>query len=489
MGSKMAMLFAENGATVSIFDIQDATVNAALKACDDEPAVKGKVSGFVNDYKAFTSSLSPDSENLYVLSITHGRAGDEVIKGLRPYLKKGDIILDGGNEWYRNTERRQKELQDAGVSYIGSGVSGGYQSARRGPSMSPGGDKSAVDKVLPLMKKWAAKDKKTGEACVDYIGPGGSGHFVKMVHNGIEQGMLGVLNEAWEIMFKCMHTDLDDISQILASWNSQGELKNNFLVSIGADICSRHKEDGRGHILNEVQDKVVQDADDSEGTGVWTVVEAATRHVSAPTIAASHFLRIASADRAERLQVFDQVGGLAAAKKQHLSEEEKKAFLEDLRQAVYCAFVCSFIQGLNLVGRANKDEAWGVKLSTCIRIWREGCIIQSEALADILQPLFEKKEAAGESVTNLWLLPEVTAEVKRTYPSLRRVVMKALEWDAHVPTLSASTEYVKYCGAKQLPTQFMEAELDYFGSHNYDKKSEGPGEVKKGKNHYEWKPA
>lgn len=219
----MALLFSEKGADVSVVDVNDSMLDTAEKMFADTP-MKDRIKTFHKDYEGFTSSLNKDSENVYVFSITHGAPADEVLKQLKPFLKKGDIILDGGNEWYRNTERRQRELAEIGVSHIGMGVSGGYQSARHGPSMSPGGDPTALEKVMPLLEKWAAKDKKTGAPCVAKIGPRGSGHYVKMVHNGIEQGMLGILNEAWEILFKCMHTDLEEISRIFSKWAEDGEL-------------------------------------------------------------------------------------------------------------------------------------------------------------------------------------------------------------------------------------------------------------------------
>lgn len=307
--------------------------------------------------------------------------------------------------------------------------------------MSPSGDDHVLEKVMPILENLAAK--YNGKPCVTKVGPGGSGHYVKMVHNGIEQGMLSVLNESWELLFKCLHTDLDEISRILEKWNTEGELvsspsatscstpadpsqKNTFLVKIGAEICLQKKDQGTGHVLNDIQDKVVQDADNSEGTGVWSVMEAAHRHVSAPTIAAAHFYRIASAGRSERLRFFDLIGGAAAAKKQHV--EERAEFIEDLKEAVYCGFLASYAQGMNLIARASYDEKWGVRLGDCIQIWRPGCIIESECIGDLLQPVYEK----DQGVRNILLAESVAVEIKRSMPALKRVVQKALEWDAHM---------------------------------------------------------
>ncbi|KAH0613693.1 uncharacterized protein H6S33_005579 [Morchella sextelata] len=483
MGSNMALLFADHDFHVSIFDVNSSNIDDALPHLKKQKNSQ-KISGY-KDYDKFVSSLGGNNEpRLFLFSITHGSPADEVLKSLSPHLKKGDIILDGGNEWYLNSERRQREIKEKGVGYICMGVSGGYQSARRGPSISPGGDEDVLEKVMPVLEKVAAQWK--GKPCVTSIGPGGSGHYVKMVHNGIEQGMLGVLNEAWELLFKCLSTDLDELAKIFEGWNEAGELKNTFLVRIGAEICARKKPTGTGHLLNDIQDKVVQDADNSEGTGVWTVQEAALRHVSAPTITSAHFYRIASAARGERLQFFDMIGSAAAAKKQHLEKNEERAeFIEDLREAVYCAFLASYCQGMNLIARASKDEGWGVKLKECIRIWRAGCIIESEHIADLLEGVFEK----DKGIMNVLLAEKIASEIQRTMPALKKVVMRATEWDAHIPSMSASLEYFKYCAGKHLPAMFMEAQLDYFGAHSYDLKSEGAGEVKKGTHHTEWQPA
>ncbi|PCH39465.1 6-phosphogluconate dehydrogenase decarboxylating [Wolfiporia cocos MD-104 SS10] len=489
MGSNMAMLFAENGLHVSVFDVKAQNIDNLAPVFRDglEPELHSRIVSY-KEYPPFLDSLGgANVPKLFVLSIPHGSAADKVLEDIDNYLCTGDVILDGGNEWYENAQRRQKALQPRGISYISMGVSGGYQSARRGPSISPSGDRDALQKVLPLLERFAAKDPKTGQPCVANLGPAGCGHYVKMVHNGIEQGILGIVNEAWEIMYKCLHIDLDEISEIFGKWGEEGELRRNFLINIGAEICGRHHPDGPpSHVVNEVQDKVVQDADDSEGTGIWSVMEAARRHVSAPTIASAHFFRIASADRAQRLMVVHNLGeSIGAARKQHVEDAARGEFLEDLRLAVYCATLASFAQGLNLIARASEDEGWGVDLASCIRIWREGCIIRSEYIADLLQPLLEKEG----KVTNVLTLKRVGEEVARTIPALRRVVQRTLEWNAHIPTLSASLEYYKYCAGKHLPSQFMEAELDYFGAHSYDKKSEGAGEVKKGKHHVEWKRA
>lgn len=223
MGSMMAQLFAEAGPNVSVFDVKGENVDTAVDLAEKNDAIKGKVKGY-KDYGAFVTSLPQTGHRLLVFSITHGEPADEVLDALRPHLGKGDIILDGGNEWYKNTERRQRELKrEQNVDYIGMGVSGGYQSARRGPSLSPGGDPAALQRVMPLLEKVSAKDHE-GNPCVAPIGPGGSGHYVKMIHNGIEQGMLGAIAEAWGLLRFNVGLGLDEIGETFRRWSSTGEL-------------------------------------------------------------------------------------------------------------------------------------------------------------------------------------------------------------------------------------------------------------------------
>ncbi|OKL61467.1 6-phosphogluconate dehydrogenase, decarboxylating [Talaromyces atroroseus] len=497
MGSMMAFAFAELGLDVSIWDVAEQNVDKITGlASKSEQQFKGKITGYKN-IDEFVKSLQDRGERkLFMFSITHGEPADFVLGMIKKNLRKGDVIFDGGNEYYRRTERRQQELKPLGVSWIGMGVSGGYQSARRGPSLSPGGDKQIVQEVLPLLELYSAKDKKTGKPCVTYIGPGGSGHYVKMCHNGIEGGLLSTTCEAWAIMHKGLGMSYDEIGDVFTNWSKHGELRNNFLLEIGADICHRKKTaqgDGKGegvdpaggYVLDDVLDKVVQDDDNTEGTPLWSIMETALRHVSGPTLATAHYLRIASGNRSQRVRISKK---LDIPEPKTLQVKDKKAFLETLRRAVYASFLSSYCQGLELIARASADEGWGVDLGKCIQIWRAGCIIQSEAIADMLQPIL----AQDVQIMNMKLIDEVSRDLHNNYDSLKEIVLRSTESDAYIPSLSASLEYVKYESSTMLPTQFMEAEMDYFGAHAYNKAGkpgEDPGVVQKGPHHYEWKPA
>lgn len=501
MGSMMALGFSELGLDVSIWDVKSRNVDSILDEAKKTKSLKGSVDGFY-EVDRFMKSLDQCPQRLFLFSITHGSPTDSVIAQLHSQLRGGDIILDGGNEHYRNTERHQRNLKGKGIRWIGIGVSGGYQAARHGPSLSPGGDEAAVKRVLPLLEKYAARDSKSNRPCVEYIGPHGSGHYVKMVHNGIENGMLSTLCESWSLLNQCLGLTYDEIGNLFDGWNVTGEFKSTYLVQIGSEVCHRQKEvridrDGNGgttqdHVLSEVLDKVVQDDDDTEGTLYWSVMEAAQRHIAAPTIAAGQFLRVASGNRAQRLKVAKCLERVPGPKQVTLSEDDRNRFIEDLRLAVYASFLCSYCQGLELIARASADEDWNVNLATCVRIWRAGCIIRSDHIADLLEPALANAASRNIKIFNIKLIDEVSTDLADNYQHLKEVVQRANTWDAYVPSLSASLEYLKFVASKNLPTQFMEAEMDLFGAHGYDRpqaEREDPGKPQKGAHHFEWSPA
>ena len=496
MGSMMAFAFSELGLDVSVWDVRAANVDQIKGWANEDQNRKGKIEGFYN-IDEFTKSLEQAPKKLYLFSITHGHPADSVLKMIKHDLKPGDIILDGGNENYRRTERRQGECDQLGVHWIGMGVSGGYQSARHGPSLSPGGDAKALELVMPLLELYAAKDKKTGKPCVTGVGPHGSGHYVKMVHNGIEGGMLSTIAEAWSILHNGLELNYDEIGDIFAKWNKEGELRNNYLVSIGADVCHTkrtaqgdYKGEGasrdNGWVLDDVLDKVVQDDDDTEGTPFWSIMDSAARHVSCPTLAAAHYLRIASGNREERARVAKKMQ--MPIPKPMEGVKDKAIMIEKLRRAVYCSFLASFCQGLELIARASIDEGWGIDLGKCVQIWRGGCIIQSEYIADLIQPeLSEDKK-----LTNLKFIDNVSRELHQNMGPLKEIIVAGTLTDQYMPAMSATLEYLKYEGGLTLPTKFMEAQMDFFGAHAYNKPGipgEDPGPVKKGPHHYEWRPA
>ncbi|KAF1831396.1 6-phosphogluconate dehydrogenase-like protein [Decorospora gaudefroyi] len=499
MGGGMALLFAEDGVNVSLSDPSEDAMDAVIQKAENQ-GYNGRVHKYT-DYTSLCKSLS--SPRLVVFSLPHGHVGDKVLEGLTPHLSKGDIILDCGNEHWQNTENRQEKAQESGIRYIGCGVSGGYQAARAGPSMCPGGDSSALKEVMPLLEKVAAKDKEE-KPCVGPIGKAGSGHYVKMIHNGIEHGMMSAICEAWGVMRK-MGMEYEEIGDVFSNWNSQGELRGTFLVSIGADLSykrdssdqsdqksDRQPNQGRKHpplVISQVLDKVVQDVTGEEGTGVWSNREAIELHVPAFTLNVSHALRLASAFRGDRERAHKaHDGGFPPVE---LNISDKQAFIEDLRKATYASCLASYIQGMNIIAKADQKNKWEIDYSQVWQIWRAGCIIQADYISDeILAPILKSHPSSDD--LNLNFSSRVAKDVKNCFPALRRVVAKAVETDQVVPAISTTLEYFKVASGTDLPTAFYEAELDYFGSHMLDKKGDDDDNVKKpmeGKYHFEWKPA
>jgi 6-phosphogluconate dehydrogenase len=474
MGSMMSLLFASHDIRVSMYDPSSENVDKAYQNAKN--AGFDKLIDPYKDYDSLCSSLPIDSPRIYLWSIPHGTIGDSILDSLDPYLNSGDIIIDAANEFYLNTQRRQGRSLNRGVHYIGTGVSGGYQAARSGPSLSPGGDKKGLELVMPLLEKIAARDSK-GNACVAMMGPGGSGHYVKMIHNGIEQGMMVALGEAWGIMHHDLEMSYEEIADEFKRWNDDGELKGNFLIDIGVDICRTQDPESKKPVLDEIKDKVVQDVDESEGTGFWTCEEGFKLHIPMPTIVAAHTFRIASADANRRKANFDAAGH-AIAETKKIEVDDRKRFLEDIRLAVYAAFLASFVQGLKLLAKAGNTNFWKLDFIKIIGIWRGGCIIRSEAISELLLEVYGK--ADDSDIDDLLSSPKIEKEFAKAYPSLKNVLIRSLEADAVVPTLAATLEYLKYSTTKKnLPTVFVEAELDYFGHHNFDLAS-GPGNPETG---------
>ncbi|KAK6219206.1 hypothetical protein LQW54_002455 [Pestalotiopsis sp. IQ-011] len=479
MGAMMSLLFAEHGYEVHFFDPSEENMDALEKQGKDiqlDDKVRRSKS-----YEEVCKSIETEGlPKLFVFSTPHGGPADKCVEGLLPYLNKGDLIVDCGNEHWTNTERRQKMLDPKGIHYIGCGVSGGYQSARHGPSMSPGGTPEALEKAMPFLKTVAAKDEH-GRPCTNPVGPAGSGHYVKMVHNGIEQGMMSAIAEVWYILTKGLGLGHDEVADIFQSWNKSGPLRNCFLVAIGVDIERAKNEDG-SRVVDEVRDKVTQDVTEEEGTGTWTCEQAVTLHSPAASILSAHLFRCASADLQRRIDNKKAASGGVEA--QPWSRDDKREVVELLHQTTYFCFLACFAQGMDVIRRKDRADGWGLDYRKIMQLWRGGCIIQADHIVDLLDGVY----AQGD-VDNLLAHPEVGRELHGAYPAAKEVVLRAVAADTPVPSVSQGLEYFKYQTSAELPTQFMEAQLDFFGQHMYDKKSDPVGGPEKGKHHFEWRPA
>ncbi|KAK3634601.1 hypothetical protein LTR56_015181 [Elasticomyces elasticus] len=529
MGGGMAQLFAENGIHVSLEDPSSDQMEIVIDSAKQAGIPADRFSKH-SDYQSLCESL--DKPKVLFFSLPHGSVGDSVLGGLMPYLEKGDIIVDCGNEHWENTERRQGKCVTKGIRYVGCGVSGGYQAARRGPSMCPGADDETLSLVLPLLRIAAAKDPQ-GKPCVGPVGTGGAGHYCKMIHNGIEHGMMSAIAEAHGLMRTGLGMSLDEISGVFDDWNSKGELQGTFLIWISRDICRTKDEKGQ-YVLDTVEDKVVQDYTGEEGTGVWSNTEAVEHHVPAPTLTAAHYLRVASGDRHQRALIQKTFGvGSGSSRNDHTSVfppqrlnsvHDHAAFLETLRMALYTACLAAYCQGLIIIDKADKGKSerparrsklvlivwqyvsslrrsgilklvqglkplanhFNVNYAELLQVWRAGCIIQADSISgNLLQPMYKNGNATNPLLNN-----SIAEDLNRGFPHLRTVVAKAVEGDHVVPALSATLEYLKYQTSTALPTNFYEAQLDYFGKHMYDVKGEDEaGQPETGKAHWEWKPA
>jgi 6-phosphogluconate dehydrogenase len=306
--------------------------------------------------------------------------------------------------------------------------------------MCPGADDESLDLVMPLLKKVAAKDKN-GNACVGKAGTGGSGHYVKMIHNGIEHGMMSAIAEAWQLMDVGFGMSYDEIGDVFAQWNANGPLRGTFLISIGADICKARDKSGQ-QVLSMVEDKVVQDITGEEGTGIWSNEEAIHQHISAPTLNIAHDLRLASAFRGDRIRAKKAMHATFPPQKLGLPSDQKDKFLEDLKQATYLACLASYIQGINVIEQANRGNKWNINYKDVLQIWRAGCIIQADHIAELLEPIFARYQEKDSM--NLLFEPSVANEVKDGMICLRTIVALAVASDHIVPAISASLEYFKY---------------------------------------------
>ena len=351
--------------------------------------------------------------------------------------------------------------------------------------MCPGADDETLSLVLPILRKVAAK-ATDDSPCVGAVGTGGAGHYCKMIHNGIEHGMMASISEAWGIMRNGLGMSEDEIGDELERWNSEGELKNTFLIKIGVDICREVDKKTNERVLDTVEDKVVQDWTGEEGTGVWSNAEAVEEHVPAPTLSTAHFLRIASGDLRQRRRIEKTFESNFVPS--NISSQHRKSFLETLRMAVYTACLTAYVQGMNIIAKADVDNHFNINYSEVLQVWRAGCIIQADYInRDLLTPIYNRRKT--ESINPLYE-PTIAKELKKGFPALKKVILSATETDHVIPSLSASLEYLKYQTSTDLPTSFYEAELDYFGKHMYDRKGDDPeGKPETGKHHYEWKPA
>jgi len=379
-----------------------------------------------------------------------GQAVDEFIEKLLPLLDKGDLLIDGGNSYFVDTIRRCKDVESKGLLYIGTGVSGGEEGALKGPSIMPGGSKQAYDLIAPVLTAIAAK--VDGEPCCTYIGPDGAGHYVKMVHNGIEYGDMQLICEAYFLMKECLGLGAEELHEVFKKWNA-GDL-NSYLIEITADIFKRIDEETGQPLVELVLDTAGQ-----KGTGKWTSQSALDLGVPASTIAEAVFARCISALKQERVAASKHLSGPSP-----IYTGDRQAFIDAIHGALYASKICSYAQGFQLMATASAEYGWNLKYGEIAMIWRGGCIIRAHFLNRI-------KEAYDRDPTlaNLLLDPYFKEIIDRNQANWRQVVATAAERGIPVPAFASALAYYDSYRRERLPANLLQAQRDYFGAHTYQR--------------------
>ncbi len=392
-----------------------------------------------------------------MMMVKAGKAVDDLIDQLLPHLEDGDILIDGGNSHFPDTIRRVKKVEETGKLYIGTGVSGGEEGALIGPSIMPGGSPAAWPHVKPILQAIAAK-VEDGTPCCEWVGEGGAGHFVKMVHNGIEYGDMQLICEAYQLMKDLLGMSADEMHEVFKAWN-KGEL-DSYLIEITRDILAFKDEDGQPLV-----DKILDTAG-QKGTGKWTAITALDEGIALTLIGEAVFARCLSAIKEERVAASKVLSGPVPT-----FNGDKKAFIEDIKNALYASKIVSYAQGYTLMRAAAKTYGWNLNYGGIALMWRGGCIIRSVFLGDI-KKAFDK----NPDLTNLLLDPFFKEKVEAAQAGWRRVVARAAENGLPIPAFSSALCYFDGFRNERLPANLLQAQRDYFGAHTYERVDKSRGE-------------
>ena len=401
-----------------------------------------------------------ESPKKIMLMVKAGNVVDIWIDKLLPLLNKGDLIIDGGNSHFPDTIRRYERLSKEGILFIGTGVSGGEEGARRGPSIMPGGDKKAWPLIKSVFQDIAAKTED-GEACCDWVGEGGAGHYVKMVHNGIEYGDMQLISEAYYLMKALLGMSPDEMSGVFAEWN-KGEL-DSYLIEITRDILAFKDSDGEP-LVEKILDTAGQ-----KGTGKWTAVSALDLGIPVTLIGEAVFARCLSALKDERVKASKVLSGPDV--RAVFTKEEKDAFVNDLEQALLASKIVSYAQGYMLMREAAGEYGWNLNYGGIALMWRGGCIIRSVFLGEIKKAFDENPD-----LYNLLLADYFKSRVEKAQSAWRRVIAKAVEYGIPVPAMSAALNFYDGYRSERLPANLLQAQRDYFGAHTYERTDKPRGE-------------
>ncbi|MBM3763038.1 MAG: NADP-dependent phosphogluconate dehydrogenase [Acidobacteria bacterium] len=462
MGQNLALNIADHGFRISVYNRTTATME---KFVAENPNTPGGLVGEAT-LEGFVKSLKRPRK--MIILVKAGAGTDAVIDSLVPLLEEGDIIIDGGNALWTDTIRRENALKAKGLRFVGSGVSGGEEGARFGPSLMPGGDRAAFEEIRPIWEAVAAKvDDQTGKPlegaapgkpivggvpCTTYIGPNGAGHYVKMVHNGIEYGDMQMICEAYDLMKNLLGMSAADCAAVFKKWNT-GVL-DSFLIEITADILAQ-----KDPVIGKAFVDIVLDTAGQKGTGKWTSVNALDMGTPAPTVAEAVFARYLSAVKEERVNASKTLSGPVAK-----FEGDREAMIEAIHDALYCSKICAYAQGFQLMRAAQVEYKWQLPFADIARIFRGGCIIR----ARFLQKITEAYLRNGELV-NLLMDPFFTSEVERCQGNWRKVVAAAATNGIPAPTFFSALSYFDAYRSATLPANLLQAQRDYFGAHTYER--------------------
>ena len=443
MGRNLLLNMADHGFRVIGFD-KDAQKGATLESS----ATKGTAVRGVSTLAEMVAQLQTPRKMMML--VPAGKPVDDVIHDLLPLLSKGDIVIDGGNSHYTDTLRRVQFLSEKGIHFMGVGISGGEHGARTGPSIMPGGDPEAYPQVQPILEAVAAK--VNGSPCVAHLGKGAAGHYVKMVHNGIEYAIMQLISESYDLMHRGMGLNNDELHKVFKAWN-EGELQS-FLVEITRDIFLKVDDKTGQRLVDLILDKA-----GSKGTGKWTSQDAMDLAVPTPVIDMAVAMRDMSAYKEERMQA------AALYKSSNMPiEVPREVFIQQLEDALYFAFIICYAQGLAMLYKASTELDMQIPLREVVRVWRGGCIIRS-SLLEVFYAAYE----ANPGLANLLLNANVAKLLQSKKQALRTVIMNATQAGYPISGLAASLGYFDAYRNEKMPTNLIQAQRDYFGAHTYQR--------------------
>jgi 6-phosphogluconate dehydrogenase len=444
MGSNLLLNVADHGFAVIGFDL-DAKKCAAL----EQSATAGTTVKGVNTMQEMVSALKKPRKILML--VPAGNPVDSVIQSLLPLVEEGDIIIDGGNSYFADTLRRVEELHGRKMHFFGMGVSGGESGARFGPSMMPGGDRAAYEYLKPVLEAIAAK--ADGVPCVAFMGNGAAGHYVKMVHNGIEYAMMQMISEVYDYLHRGAGFSTQEIQQVFEKWN-EGQLKS-FLISITGTVLKTIDEETGKPLVEVILDKA-----GSKGTGKWTSQEAMNLPVAIPTIDAAVTARTISGYKEER----EAVAKLFADNDRRIEDQDRELIVSDLENAMSFVFVIAYTQGLSMLAKASVELSMDIPLPSVIQVWKAGCIIRSELLVN-----FQKAFEQNNTLTNLLLDKGIATLLEEKEKSVRNILIQALQARIPMPGIMSAVAYFDSYTSARMPTNLIQAQRDFFGAHTYQR--------------------